>query len=87
MAETQGINPEIAPEEVKETATEVKEEIKQVPSRLRQERHRLAAIWERISLRANVSESDVVDSGLARMYGAKFQALAKEHEQVRPDKG
>jgi hypothetical protein len=87
MAEAKDINPEIAPEEVKETVTEVKEEIKTVPSKLRQERHRLAVIWERISLRANVSESDVVDSGLARMYGAKFQALAKEHEQVRPDKG
>jgi hypothetical protein len=73
-----------------ESVEEVKEEIKKVPSRLHQGLHRLAAVWERDSVGANVSEESygVVDSGLAGMYGAKFQALAKEHKQeVRPNKG
>ena len=73
-----------------ESVEEVKEEIKEVPSRLRQGLRRLAAAWERDSVRANVSEESyggVVDCGLGGMYGAKFQALAKEHEQGHPDKG
>jgi hypothetical protein len=74
----------VSPEE---SVDEVEEEIKKVPSRLRQELHQLAAVWERVSVRPNVSESDVVDSGLAGMYGAKFHALAEEHEQARPNKG
>jgi hypothetical protein len=80
MAEAKGINPDITTEvteEVKEIAVEVKE----APSRLRQELHRLAAVWERVSVRPSVSESDVVGSGLGGMYGAKFQALAKEYEK------
>jgi DNA gyrase/topoisomerase IV subunit A len=75
----------VSPEE---SVDEVKEEIKKVPATLGQELHRLAAVWERVSDRSRVSRSDVVvGSGLGGMYGAKFQALAKEHEQVRPDKG
>jgi hypothetical protein len=71
-----------------EGVDEVKEEIKKVPSRLRQKLHRLAAVGERVSVRSRVSGSDVaVGSGLGGMYGAKFEALAKEHERVRPDKG
>jgi hypothetical protein len=71
-----------------ESVDEVKEEIRKVPSRLRQGLHRLAAVWERDSVRPNVSESyGVVGSGLTGMYGAKFQGLAKEDEQGRPDKG
>ena len=77
--------PEIIGEKI---VAEAMEEIKEAPSRLRQGLHRLAAVWERVSVRPSVSGSDVVvGSGLAGMYGAKFQALAKEHEQVRPDKG
>jgi hypothetical protein len=75
----------VSPEE---SVYEVKEEIKKVPSRLRQGPHRLAAVWERISVRPSVSGSDVVvGSGLSGMYGAKFQALAEEHGRVRPDSG
>jgi hypothetical protein len=75
----------VSPEE---SVYEVKEEIRKVPSKLRQGPHRLAAVWERISVRPIVSGSNVVvGSGLAGMYGAKFQALAEEHERVRPDKG
>jgi hypothetical protein len=71
-----------------EGVDEVKEEIKKVPSRLRQKLHRLAAVGERVSVRSRVSGSVVAaGSGLGGMYGAKFEALAKEHEQVRPDKG
>jgi hypothetical protein len=71
-----------------EGVDEVKEEIKKVPSRFRQELRRLAAVRERLSVRPSVSEWDaVVGWGLGGMYGAKFDALAKEHEQVRPDKG
>ena len=82
---------EITTEEIivspQESVDEVKEEIKKVPSKLSQALHRLAALGERVSVRSSVSRSDVVGSGLGRMYGAKFQALAKEHEQVRQDKG
>ena len=88
-----GITPEIVTEEIvattEEIAAEVKEEVIEAPSRLRQALHRLAALWERVSVRSSVSRSDdvVVGSGLGGMYGAKFQALAKEHEQGHPDKG
>lgn len=70
-----------------ESVDEVKEEIKKVPSRLRQKMKPItAAVWE--CVHPSVSESDsVAGSGLAGMYGAKYQALAKEHEQVRLDKG
>jgi hypothetical protein len=88
-----GTTPEIIAEEVvattEEIVAEVKEEAKEAPSKLRQQLHRLAAVWDRVSVRLSVSESDaVVGSGLNGMYGAKFQALANEHEQgVRADKG
>ena len=82
---------EIVTEEIvvttEEIAAEVKEEVIETPSRLRQALHRLAASWERVSVQSSVSRSDVVGSGLGGMYGAKFQALAKEHEQGHPDKG
>jgi hypothetical protein len=41
---------------------------------------------EHASVRSNVSGSDdvVVGSSLSRLYGAKFDALAKDHEQVKP---
>jgi hypothetical protein len=73
----------VSPEE---SVDEVKEEIRKAPSRLRQELHRLAGVWKRVSVRSSVSGSDVVGSGLAGMYCAKLQALAKEHERVRPAK-
>jgi hypothetical protein len=86
-----GVSPEIVTEEIvattEEIVTEVKEEVIEAPSRLRQALHRLAALWERVSVRSSVSESDAAGFSLGGMYGAKFQALAKEHEQVRPDKG
>jgi uncharacterized protein YukE len=82
---------EITTEEIivspEQSVDEGKEEIRKVPSRLRQELHRLAAVWERVSVRSSVSGSDVVGSGLSRMYSAKFHALAEEHEQARPNKG
>jgi hypothetical protein len=87
MAETKGINPEITLEEVKEATAEVKEGVIEAPSRIRKTLGQLAAMWERASVRARVSGSDVVGSSLSGMYGSKFDALAKEHEQVRPDKG
>ncbi len=81
---------EITTEEIivspQESVDEVREEIKKVPSRLRQTLRRLAAVWERLSVRSNVSGSDVAGSSLGGMYGAKFHALTEEHEQVRPDK-
>jgi hypothetical protein len=79
-----GITPEIVTEEI---VAEVKEEVIEAPSRLRQALHRLAAVWELVSVQSSVSRSDIVGSGLGVMYGAKFQALAKEHEQGHPDKG
>jgi hypothetical protein len=83
---------EITTEEIivspEQSVDEGKEEIRKVPSRLRQELHRLAAVRERVSVRSSVSGSDVVvGSGLGWMYGAKFEALAEEHEQARPNKG
>ena len=73
----------VSPEE---GVDEVKEEIRKVPSRLRLGLHRLAVVWERVGARPSVSGSDVIGSGLGGMYGAKFQSLGEEHEQVRPDK-
>jgi uncharacterized protein YukE len=69
-----------------EIVTEAKEEVKEAPSNIRKQLRQLAAVWESASVRSSASGSDVVGSSLAGMYGAKFQALAKEHEQVRPDK-
>jgi hypothetical protein len=66
-----GVTPEIITEEI---LAEAKDEVKEAPSRIRKKLRQLTA-------------SDVVDSSLAGMYGAKFQALAKEHEQVYSDKG
>lgn len=99
-AEAKGINPDITTEmteEVKEITvevvatteeivSEVKEEAIEAPSRIRQKLRQLAAVWEHASVRASASGSDVVGSGLAGMYSAKFQALAKDHERIRPDK-
>jgi len=84
--------PEIVTEEIvattEEIVAEVKEEVIEAPSKLRQTLDRFAALWERVSVQSSVSRSDeVVGSGLSGLYGAKFDALAKEHEQVRPDKG
>jgi hypothetical protein len=70
-----------------EIVAEAKDEVvKEAPSRIRKTLRQLAEVWESASVRSSVSGSDVVGSSLAGMYGAKFQALAKEHEQVRPDK-
>jgi hypothetical protein len=88
-----GVTPESIGEEVVATTeqivAEAKEEVIEAPSRIRQILHQmLAAVGERASVRPSVSGSYVVvGSGLFGMYGAKFDALAKEHEQVRPDKG
>ena len=91
QAAAKGTAPEIVTEEIaattEEIAAEVKEEVIEAPSRLRQALHRFAAVWERVSVQSSVSRSDIVGSGLGGMYGAKFQALAKEHEQGHPDKG
>jgi hypothetical protein len=85
------VAPEIpSAEEIKasteEVVAEAKEEAKEAPSRLRAKLRQLAALWEAASVRSSASGSDVVSSSLAGMYGAKWQALAKEDEQVRPDK-
>jgi hypothetical protein len=85
------VAPEIPPaEEIKasteEIVAEAKDEVKEAPSRLRKKLRQLTAVWRGASARSSASGSDVVGSSLAGMYGAKFQALAKEHEQGRPDK-
>ena len=86
------VAPEITPTEeimvtTEEIVAEAKEEVKEAPSRIRKTLRQLTAVWEGASVRSSASGSDVVvDSSLGGMYGAKFQALAKEHEQVRPDK-
>ena len=85
------VAPEITPaEEIKLTTEEIvgeaKEEVKEAPSRLRAKLRQLAAVWEGAHVRSSASASEVVDSSLSGMYGAKWQALAKEHEQGRPDK-
>ena len=66
--------------------SEAKEGVIEAPSRIRQILGYLAAVWEHPSVRPNVSGSDdvVVGSSLSGLYGAKFDALAKEHEQVKP---
>ena len=69
-----------------EIVTEAKDEVKEAPSRIRNKLRQLTAVREGASVRSSASGSDVVGSSLAGMYGAKFQALAKEHEQVRSDK-
>ena len=82
-----GVTPEITTEvTTEEIVTEAKDEVKEAPSRIRKKLRQLAAVWEGASLRSSASGSDVVGSSLAGMYSAKFQALAKEDEQVRPDK-
>ena len=83
MAEAKGINPQITTEEIVLTP-EVKEEVKEAPSKLRQKLRQLAAVWEGANVQSSASGSDVVDSSLTGMYGAKFRALAKESEQGRP---
>ena len=85
------VAPEITPaEEIKasteELVADAKEEVKEAPSRIRKKLGQLATVWERASVRSSASGSDVVGSSLAEMYGAKWQALDKEHEQGRPDK-
>jgi hypothetical protein len=86
---------EVAPEitlaeEIKVSTEEIvadaKDEVKEAPSRIRKKLRQLAAVWERASIRSSASGSEVVGSSLAGMYGAKWQALDKEHEQGRPDK-
>ena len=83
MAEAKGINPQITTEEIMLTP-EVKEEVKEAPSKLRQKLRQLAAVWEGANVRSSAAGSEVVDSSLSGMYGAKWQALAKESEQGRP---
>ncbi len=86
------VAPEISPaEEIKasteEIVAEAKEEVREAPSRIRKKLRRLPSIWEGASVRSSASAaSDVAGSSLAGMYGAQWQALAKEHEQGRPDK-
>ena len=86
------VAPEITPaEEIKvateEIVAEAKEEVKEAPSRLHAKLRQLAAVWERASVRSSAAGSDVVlGSSLTGMYGAKWQALAKEDEQGRPAK-
>ena len=85
------VAPEITPaEEIKITTEEIvaeaKEEVKEAPSRIRKKLHQLAAVWKGANVRLSASGSDVVGSSLAGMYGAKWQALAKESEEGRPDK-
>ncbi len=72
-----GITPEGITEEI---VAEAKEEAIEAPSRIRQKLRHLAAVWGRASVRSSASETDVVGSGLAGMYSAKFQALGKDHE-------
>ena len=85
------VAPEITPAEeievtTEEIVTEAKDEVKEAPSRIRKKLRQLAAVWEGANVRSSASGSDVVDSSLSGMYGAKWQALGKEHEQGRPDK-
>jgi hypothetical protein len=89
-AAPKGGAPEIIGEEIvattEEIVAEVKEEAIEAPSRIRQKLRQLVAVWDRASVRSSASESNVVGSGLAGMYSAKFQALAKDPERVRLDK-
>jgi hypothetical protein len=70
----------VSPEEIVDG---VKEEVKEAPSRIRQNLRQLVTVWERPSGRSSASESDVIGSGVAGMYTAKFQALAKDQEEVK----
>ena len=89
-AAAKGTAPEIIGEKIvattEEIVADVKEEAIEAPSRIRQKLRQLAAVWERAIVRSSASESDVMGSGFAGMYSAKFQVLAKDHERVRPDK-
>ena len=78
-----GVTPEIITEEI---VAEAKDEVKEAPSRIHNKLRQLAAVWEGASVRSSASGADVVGSSLAGMYGAKWQALAKEHKRVLPDK-
>jgi hypothetical protein len=86
------VAPEITPAEEIKVATEqivaeAKEEVKEAPSRIRAKLRQLAAVWEGANVRSSAAGSEVVlGSSLTGMYGAKWQALAKEDEQGRPDK-
>jgi hypothetical protein len=86
MDQAKGITPaeeiKVATEEI---VAEAKEEAIEAPSRIRKNLRRWAAVWAGASVRSSASRSDVVGSSLAGMYGAKWQALAKEHEQVSPE--
>ena len=75
--------PEIITEEI---VADAKEEVIEAPSRISKKLRQLAAVWEGASVRSSASASDVVGSSLAGMYGAQWQALAKDHEQGRPHK-
>jgi hypothetical protein len=84
------VAPEITPvEEIKATTEEIvtaaKDEVKEAPSRIRKRLRRLAAVWEGASVRSSVC-GEVMGSGLAGMYNAKWQALEQEYKQGRPDK-
>ena len=85
------VAPEITPaEEIKvsteQIVAEAKQEVKEAPSTLRAKLRQLTALWEGDSVRSSASGTDVVvGSSLTGMYGAKWQALGKEHEQGRPD--
>jgi hypothetical protein len=83
--------PEIAPVEeilvsTEELVAEAKDEVKEAPSKIREKLRQLATVWDATSVRSSASGSEVVGSSVAGMYGSKFGALAKEHEQARPDK-
>jgi hypothetical protein len=87
MDQAKGITPaeeiKVATEEI---VAEAKEEAIEAPSRIRKNLRRWAAVWAAASVRSSASRSeDIVGSSLAGMYGAKWQALAKEHEQVSPE--
>ena len=80
------VAPEITPAEevmvtTEEIVAEAKEEVKEAPSRIRKTLRQMTAVWEGASARSSASASDVVvGSSLGGMYGAKWQALAKEQE-------
>ena len=69
-----------------EIVADAKEEVIEAPSRISKKLRQLAAVWEGASVRSSASASDVVGSSLTGMYGAQWQALAKDHEQGRPHK-
>src|SRR5215217_6468480 len=86
------VAPEITPAEEIKVATEgivaeAKEEVKEAPSRIRKKLRQLAAVWEGANVRSSASTSEAVGSSLSGMYGAKWQALGKEHEKVARIRG